>query len=75
METTEVAKEELRANARPELTNKLTDMGSYDVIFLGYPNWWGTSPMPVFTFLESYDFSGKTIKALPRCPGGRRPFD
>ncbi len=40
-------------------------MGAYDVIFLGYPDWWGTMPMPVFTFLESYDFSGKTI--VPFC--------
>lgn len=64
-ETTEVAKAELRANARPELTNHTENMDSYDVIFLGYPNWWGTMPMPVFTFLEEYDFSGKTI--IPFC--------
>ncbi|WP_425800441.1 flavodoxin [Desulfitobacterium sp. Sab5] len=64
-ETTEVAKQELRANARPELTDQLENMASYDVIFLGYPNWWGTMPMPVFTFLEEYDFSGKTI--VPFC--------
>jgi len=36
-------------------------MDAYDVIFLGYPNWWGTMPMPVFTFLGEYDFAGKTI--------------
>jgi flavodoxin len=36
-------------------------MASYDRIFLGYPNWWGTMPMPVFTFLEEYDLAGKTI--------------
>ncbi len=64
-EATEVAKDELRANARPELTDHVEDMDSYDVIFLGYPNWWGTFPMPVFTFLEEYDFSGKTI--VPFC--------
>lgn len=64
-ETTEVAKRELRADARPELTGHLDNMDSYDVIFLGYPNWWGTMPMPVFTFLEEYDFSGKTI--VPFC--------
>lgn len=40
-------------------------MDSYNVIFLGYPNWWGTMPMPVFTFLGEYDFSGKTI--VPFC--------
>lgn len=64
-ECTEVAGVELDQNARPELTRKVDDMESYDVIFLGYPNWWGTFPMPVFTFLESYDFSGKTI--IPFC--------
>jgi flavodoxin len=64
-ETTKVAQDELRAKARPELTDHIVDMDSYDVIFLGYPNWWGTAPMPVFTFLEEYDFSGKTI--VPFC--------
>jgi flavodoxin len=64
-EATEVAKNELRAKARPKLTGQVENMGAYDVIFLGYPNWWGTFPMPVFSFLESYDFSGKTI--VPFC--------
>ena len=64
-DATEVAKNELRAKARPRLTSQVKDMKAYDVIFLGYPNWWGTMPMPVFTFLESYDFSGKTI--VPFC--------
>ena len=64
-ETTEVAKDELRAKARPKLTGQVKNMESYNIIFLGYPNWWGTMPMPVFTFLESYDFSGKTI--VPFC--------
>jgi len=64
-ETTNVAQEEIRKNVRPELSSHVEDMDSYDVIFLGYPNWWGTMPMPVFTFLEEYDFSGKTI--VPFC--------
>lgn len=55
----------LSGNARPELTETVTDMSSYGVIYLGYPNWWGTMSMAVFTFLESYDFSGKTI--VPYC--------
>jgi len=58
-ETTEIAQQELRANARPKLSSHLEILASYDVIFLGYPNWYGT--MPVFTFLEDYNFSGKTI--------------
>ena len=64
-ETTNVAKEEKSKNARPELTGKVGDMDSYDVIFIGYPNWYGTMPMAVLTFLEAYDFSGKTI--VPYC--------
>ena len=64
-ETTAVAKNELRTKARPKLTGRVENMLAYDVIFLGYPNWWGTPPMAVFTFLESYDFSGKTI--VPFC--------
>jgi flavodoxin len=60
-ETTDVAKEELRTKARPKLTGRVENIGSYDLIFLGYPNWWGTMPMPVFTFLEGYDLSGMTI--------------
>ncbi|TAL17607.1 flavodoxin [bacterium] len=64
-ETTEVAKEELRQNARPELAGHVENMGDYGVIYLGYPNWWGTMPMAVFTFLEEYDFAGKTI--IPLC--------
>lgn len=64
-ETTEVAKVELRQNARPVLTERIQDMDGYDVVFLGYPNWWGTMPMAVHTFLEQYDFSGKTL--VPFC--------
>jgi len=60
-----VAKKELSNNSRPELTEIVDDMDSYDVIYIGYPNWYGTMPMAVFTFLESYDFSGKTI--IPYC--------
>jgi flavodoxin len=59
METTEVAKKEQNENARPELSSHVEDLDSYSVIFLGYPNWWGTMPMAVFTFLEECDFSGK----------------
>ena len=64
-ETIEVAKKELNNDSRPALSNSISDMDSYDVVFLGYPNWWGTIPMAVCTFLESYDFKGKTI--IPFC--------
>ncbi|MBE6010519.1 MAG: flavodoxin [Lachnospiraceae bacterium] len=59
------AKRDLRENARPELTNYLDSIDEYDTVILAYPNYWGTMPMAVFTFLEKYDFSGKTI--LPLC--------
>ncbi|AEH51544.1 flavodoxin [Pseudothermotoga thermarum] len=69
-ETVEIAKEEKKQNARPELINKLENISQYEVIFLGYPNWWGTMPMAVFTFLESYDFSGKIIAPFCTHEGG-----
>ena len=55
------ARRDLRANARPELTALPESLDDYDEIYLGYPNYWGTMPMAVYTFLEHYDFSGKTI--------------
>ena len=64
-ETTEVAREELRGNARPEISGQVDNMADYNFIYLGYPNWWGTMPMAVFTFLEAYDFGDKTI--IPFC--------
>lgn len=49
-------------NARPELKNYPESLEQYDTIYLGYPNYWGTMPMVLFTFLERFDFNGKTIK-------------
>lgn len=63
-ECTNVAKQELRAGSRPTLAETI-DVSGYDTIILGYPSWWGTMPMPVWTFLESRDFAGKTL--LPFC--------
>ncbi len=63
-----IAQQELRDNVRPELSTHVEDMDSYDTIFLGYPMWWGYEPMAVRTFLEEYDFSGKTI--IPFCTSG-----
>lgn len=62
---TDQAAAEKRAGARPALRALPEDMGGYDTVLLGYPNWWGTMPMPVYTFLESVDLAGKTI--LPFC--------
>ena len=55
------AYDELRQEARPELARVIEGLEGYDVIFLGYPNWNADLPMPLYTFLETYDFSGKTI--------------
>lgn len=57
----DLAAEEQDAGARPELSSHIEDPSQYDVIFLGYPNWWGDMPQALYTFLEEYDFSGKTI--------------
>jgi flavodoxin len=65
---TEEAKKDLRENARPELVEYIESIDEFDTIILGYPNYWGTMPMAVCTFLERYDFSGKTI--LPLCTHG-----
>lgn len=64
-ETIEITKTELRQKVQPELLETVKNMADYDIAYLGYPNWWNTFPMAVFTFLESYDFSGKTI--IPFC--------
>lgn len=55
------AADEKSQEARPELAAQLEDIDQYDTIILGYPNWWGDLPMPVYAFLEEYDFTGKTI--------------
>ena len=59
------AKQELREKARPEIKAYPDNFEEYDTIFVGYPNWWGTMPMCMFTLLEKYDFTGKTI--IPFC--------
>ena len=59
------AKRDLRAKARPELVSLPDSIDGYDTVVLAYPNYWGTMPMAVYTFLESFDFTGKTI--LPLC--------
>lgn len=62
---TDEAQKELQANARPELKSYPTTLCEYDVIFVGYPNWWGTMPMAIYTLLEKYDLKGKKI--VPFC--------
>ena len=64
-ETTNVAADEQSENAHPALASHVANMEQYDTVVLIYPNWWGTLPQALYTFLEEYDFSGKTI--LPLC--------
>lgn len=61
----EEAKKDLQAKARPELVTLPASVSQYDTVILAYPNYWGTMPMAVYTFLEAFDFTGKTI--LPLC--------
>lgn len=62
------AAEEKARNTRPALANRVENMDKYDIVFLGYPNWWYSVPMAVLGFVESYDFSGKTV--IPFCCHG-----
>ena len=66
------AQEDQHKQARPEINDPPAGIDDYDVILLGYPNWWASIPMPIATFLESYDFSGKTI--IPFCSHGGGRF-
>jgi flavodoxin len=56
----DAAKVELKEKARPELLD-LKKIEGYDIVFIGYPTWWGTLPMPIFTFLEANNFAGKIV--------------
>ncbi len=61
-ECTEFAQKELDANIRPKLKNSNVDISNYDIIYIGYPIWWGTMPMPMFTLLSKLNFEGKIIR-------------
>lgn len=60
-ELVDYAQQEQQEDARPELSTVIENIEQYDTIFLGYPNWWGDMPMAIYTFLDTYDLSGKTI--------------
>lgn len=66
------AQRDQNEQARPELKNHVENIDDYDVILLGYPNWWASIPMPIASFLEEYEFSGKTI--IPFCSHGGGRF-
>ena len=65
-------REQNDASARPAISGSVENMDDYDVIFLGYPIWWGQAPKIIYTFVESYDLSGKTI--VPFCTSGSSPI-
>lgn len=71
-DTKVIATRENESNARPAIANKVDNMESYDTIFIGYPIWYGTNPMIINSFLESYDLSGKTI--IPFCTAAGSGF-
>lgn len=62
------AKAELNDNARPALSAKVENMGQYQIVIIGFPIWWGDMPMALYSFLDEYDLSGKTV--LPFCTHG-----
>ena len=66
------AQRDQNAQARPELASHIDNMDEYDTVMIGYPNWWASIPMPIASFLEEYDFWGKTI--LPFCSHGGGRF-
>jgi len=55
------AQKEKQEKARPEIVGEVENFSDYDIVFIGYPNWWSDMPMPVYTFLEKYDFSDKKV--------------
>lgn len=60
-DTVDQAEKEENKNARPALANRIDNLNDYEIIFLGFPNWWYDMPMAVYSFLDEYDLSGKTI--------------
>ncbi|MDE6726726.1 MAG: flavodoxin [Oscillospiraceae bacterium] len=68
----DIAQQEQRDNARPKVAETVSAMDSYDIVFIGYPNWWNDAPKLVLSFLESYDLSGKTV--IPFCTHGSSGF-
>lgn len=72
-ECVKVAKEEVNNNVHPAIAKNVDNIGQYDVIFVGYPIWWGKAPMFVYTFLEQNNLQGKVV--VPFCTSGGSPID
>ena len=71
-ELIDAAKKEAEAKARPELAARVENLDDYGVVFIGFPNWWYDMPMPIYSFFDEYDFSGKTL--IPFCTHGGSRF-
>ena len=68
----DAAKVEIDNKARPKLATHIKNLKDYDVVFVGFPNWWYDMPMPLYTFFDEYDFGGKTV--IPFCTHGGSRF-
>lgn len=68
----DASKVEIDNNARPKLATHIKNLKDYNVVFVGFPNWWYDMPMPLYTFFDEYDFGGKTI--IPFCTHGGSRF-
>lgn len=68
----DAAKVEIDNNAHPKLATHIENLKDYDVVFVGFPNWWYDMPMPLYTFFDEYDFGGKTV--VPFCTHGGSRF-
>lgn len=61
----DMAQKEQQSNARPQITTEISNWNAYRTVFIGFPNWWGTMPMPFFTFLEKYTMGDRNV--IPFC--------
>ena len=68
----DAAKVEIDNNARPKLATHIQNLNDYDVVFIGFPNWWYNMPMPLYSFFDEYDFGGKSV--IPFCTHGGSRF-
>ena len=71
-ELIDAAKKESEEDARPALATHIKNLKEYDVVFVGFPNWWYDMPQPLYTFFDEYDFSNKTV--IPFCTHGGSRF-
>lgn len=68
----DAAKKEVESKARPKLATHIKNLSDYDVVFIGFPNWWYDMPMALYSFFDEYDFTGKTL--IPFCTHGGSRF-